>query len=332
MSLLLDRLASIPEAEVPLTPEIEDGMADSVRYLESDAALRSLGEDTYWPKWHSPWWHMVTLWELGEARRIPEPAQRAMIDGLNALPIKIFPIKPADTPPGVDAHRGSSCHCALGTIYQVLAACGCDLDRELPWAKPWFLRYQMADGGLTCDGAAYLTDECPSSMVGTIAPFEAMLLGTWSPEQRAFLERGAAFLSGRELTRGSDTVFNAEERDAARAWVMPCFPRLYFYDVLRGARALVRWAELGGTLAAARPLTGVVRHLIDAFPDGIVRIQRRSFEGPTTIARGADGTWHREQASRFPLLDATSIVGAPSTVLTRQWSEIRKTIARLALA
>nr|MBA3454890.1 hypothetical protein [Deltaproteobacteria bacterium] len=179
-----------------MTPAIKDGIADSLHYLESDAALRSLAEDTYWPKWHSPWWHMMLLWELGEAQRIPVPVQRAMIDGLNALPIKIFPIEPSDTPPGVDVYRGSSCHCALGSMYQVLAACGVDVDRELPWAKPWFLRYQMADGGFNCDGDAYLTDECPSSMVGTIASFEAMLLGEWTSEQRAFLDRGAAFLIG----------------------------------------------------------------------------------------------------------------------------------------
>jgi hypothetical protein len=332
VSALLDRLAMVPDVEVPLTPAIEDGIADSVRYLESDAAVRSLEADTYWPKWHSPWWHMVVLWELGEARRIPERVQRAMVDGLNALPITIFPIQPEDTPPGVDAHRGSSCHCALGTIYQVLAACGLEVDRELPWAKPWFLRYQMADGGFNCDGAAYLTGECPSSMVGTIAPFEAMLLGEWSLDQRAFLERGAAFLVGRELTRGSDTVFNAEEREAAPSWLLPCSPRLYFYDVLRGARALVRYIEAGGGLTASRPLTGVVRHLIAAFPDGIVRVQRRAYDKLTTLARGDDGEWHREPSSRFPLLEATSIVGAPSATLTRQWSELRQAIDRLALA
>lgn len=311
-----------------MTPAIEEGIVDSVRYLESDAALRSIGEDTYWPKWNSPWWHMVLLWELGEARQIPVRVCTAMVDGLNALPIKIFPIKPDDTPPGVDVHRGSSCHCALGSMYQVLAACAVDVDAELPWAKPWFLRYQMADGGLNCDGDAYLTNECPSSMVGTIAPFEAMLLGEWSPEQRAFLERGARFLIGRQLTRGSDTVFNAAEREAAPAWRLPCFPRLYFYDVLRGLSALVRWAERSGTNLPDEAIDGVMTHLTQTFPDGIIRVQRRSYEQPNTLARGADGTWHREPASRFPLLEATSIVGEPCEVLTNQWNKIYQAVRR----
>ncbi len=331
MSELLDRLARVPAAEVPLTLAIEDGIADSVRYLESDAAVQSLEADTYWPKWHSPWWHMATLWELGEARRIPVRVQRAMITGLDALPLKIFPIESWETPPGIDPHRGSSCHCALGTMVQVLAACGVEVDREVPWAKPWFLRYQMRDGGFNCDGDAYRSSECASSMVGTIAPFEAMLDGTWTSEQRAFLERGAAFLLGRELTRGSNTVFNAAERDTAPSWRLACFPRLYFYDVLRGLRALVRWVELSGAPVPASALAGVVTHLVDAFPDGVVRLQRRSYEKPTTLARGADGSWHREPATRFPLLEATSIVGAPSATLTRQWSEVRAAIVRNAL-
>jgi len=331
MSELLDRLGRIPGADVPLTPAIEVGITDSVRYLESDAAVQSLEVDTYWPKWHSPWWHMTTLWELGEARRIPVRVQRAMIAGLDVLPMKIFPIEPEDTPPGVDVYRHSSCHCALGTMVQVLAACGVDVDREVAWAKPWFLRYQMADGGFNCDGDAYRTGECPSSMVGTIASFEAMLAGTWTPEQRALLEKGAAFLVGRELTRGSDTVFNAAERETAPTWLQPCFPRLYFYDVLRGVRALVRWADLSGAPVPASALTGAITHLVDTFPDGVVRLQRRSYEKPNTLARHADGSWKREPASRFPLLEATSIVGAPSAALTRQWAETRQAIVRLAL-
>ena len=311
-----------------MTLAIEDGIADSVRYLESAAALRSIGEDTYWPKWNSPWWHMLLLWELGEARQIPVRIARAMVDGLNALPIKIFPIHPGDTPPGVDVHRGSSCHCALGSMYQVLASCGIDVDTELPWAKPWFLRYQMSDGGFTCDGDAYLASECPSSMVGSIAPFEAMLLGEWAPEQRAFLERGAMFLIRRKLTLGSDTIFNAAERDAAPAWRQPCFPRLYFYDVLRGLSALVRWAEKAGTTLPIEAIDGVMMHISTTFPDGVIRVQRRAYEQPTTLARRTDGTWHREPASRFPLLEATSIVGEPCEVLTNQWNQIRQAVWR----
>ncbi len=96
----------------------------------------------------------------------------------------------------------------------------------------------MADGGLNCDNDAYLIkDEVPSSMVGTIAAFEAVLLYTpreWTTEERTFLEKGAQFLIKRKLMLGSDTKHNASERKSAEDWMKLCFPRLYLYDVLRG--------------------------------------------------------------------------------------------------
>lgn len=197
------RLTGVPELQLPRAASVEAGIADSARYLGSDAALRSLEADVYWPKWHSPWWHMLLLHELGEARRIPDRAAARMIEALDAFPIKIFPVQPGDLPPTADPHRDVLCHCALGSVYQILAACGRDVGRELPWIGPWFARYQMADGGLNCDETAYRAgDECPSSMVATVAPLEAMLLGRpgdWAPDHAAFVDRAAGFLIERRL-------------------------------------------------------------------------------------------------------------------------------------
>jgi hypothetical protein len=327
-SALRDKLARIPDASPG--DDLEAGIADTLSYLDSDAALRSIASDTYWPKWHSPWWHMLLLFELGEARRIPARTATAMVDGLNALPLKIFPIHPEDAP-GANLWRDSTCHCALGCVARVLAACGVDVDAALPWIKPWFPRYQMADGGLSCDDTAYLVKgECPSSMVGTVAPFEAMTLGAWTPDQRAFLARGARFLIGRKLMLGSSTIHNAEERDAQSQWLAPCFPRFYFYDVLRGLAALVRWGERSGQPIPRDAVAGVVDHLAATFPDGVVRVQRQGFAiCPTTLREGADGTWSRQPTSSFPLLDAASAIGRPSAALTRQWAATRRGLLQL---
>ena len=316
-------LARVPDAEpAPIADEL---IATSVRYLASDAAARSLEADTYWPKWDSPWWHMLLLFELGEARRIPPRIASQMVDGLNALPLHVFPIRPEDSPPGTDPSRDSSCHCALGSIHQVLTACGVDVAAALPWVEPWFARYQMADGGASCDATAYLSGECASSMVATIAPFEAMLARPASD----FVDRAAAFLVERRLMNGSPSRHNAEERDAAPAWLRPCFPRFYFYDVLRGMTALVRWAEQGGRSLPLDAVSGVAAHLVAAFPDGEIVLQRRSYAGTPTMAR-IDGAWVRGQpASTFPLLEATSALGRRCPVLTRQWSEARRGLLHL---
>jgi len=322
------RLADVPVPALARTAAIERGIADSVAYLESEAAPRSIALDPYWPKWDSPWWHMLLLHELGEAGRIPGRAVVAMLAGLEAYPLHIFPIHPGEAPPGTDLSRDVACHCALGCMYQVLSAYGVPVGRALPWIEAWFLRYQMADGGLNCDEHAYLkTDECPSSMVGTIAPFEAMLVrGT----QGAFLERGARFLIERALSQGSPTAHNARERDAAPAWRQPCFPRFYYYDVLRGLAALVRWAE-----ATAQPLlyaavAGVVDELIERASDGVIRIGRQAYVGMTTVVPTLErGSAVRQPASTFALLDAVSQIGEPSEALTRQWTAARRGLLQL---
>jgi hypothetical protein len=324
-------LASVPAATVERRPEIERAIGSSVAYLASDAAQRSLGADIYWPKWDSPWWHLLLLHELGESRRIPERAVETMVEGLQALPVKIFPIRPDDLPAGADPHRDTSCHCAVGSIHQVLAACGVDVDRAVPWIRPWLTSYQMADGGLSCDSDAYLqSGECPSSMVGTIALFEAMLERRGrEAQEREFVERAAGFLIDRELVHGSQSVWNAAERDAAPAWLEPCFPRFYFYDVLRGLAALARWAEQEARAIPRHAVATAIGHLVAAFPDGVVRPRRHAWAGRTTTIARRDGAWVREPASTFPLLEVAGRLGEPSEPLTRQWGATRRTLLGL---
>lgn len=320
------QLAAVPDAVVARTAAVERGIADSVAYLGSDAAADSLAADLYWPKWHSPWWHTLLLYELGEARRVPARATAALVAAAEAFPLKIFPIHPGEAPPGTDPSRDVMCHCGLGSLHQMLRALGAPA--PVAYAASWFARYQMADGGLSCDEQAYLVaDECPSSMVGTIAPFEAMLGDATS----AFVARAARFLIGRALVRGSDTVHNAAERAAAAAWPSPTFPRFYFYDTLRGVAALVRWAEQTGSSLPRAAVAEAVDHLVAQFPDGVVRIGRRAFADHTTFQPTLDRTVQlpRVPATTFPLLDAVSVVGEPSEALTRQWTAARHGLLQL---
>lgn len=302
------------------TAEIQD----SVAYLSSPEAVASLEADSYWPKWNSPWWHMLVLHEMGEGGRIPEAAVDALVDSLNALPLKIFPIHPEDMPQGLDPFRHSSCHCAVGNVYQILAGRGVNVDERVPWLRPWMLQYQMADGGMSCDNEAYLVSgECPSSMVGTIPPFEAILRHTpraFTAEEENFLDRCAAFLIGRRLTEGSSSKHNAEEREQAKAWTKLCFPRLYFYDVLRGLSALLEWSERRG-----KPIPWeAIRETVDTL---VPRSSRLSFEGCTTLSRIASGEWQRRQpATFFPLLGSAS---RSSVFLEKEWAIAHATLARL---
>jgi hypothetical protein len=305
-------------------------MSRSVAYLGSAEALRSLEVNCYWPKWHAPWWHMLLLHEMGETTRIPEVAITHLIASIKRMPLQIFPIHAHELPDGVRLDLDTACHCELGNFYRVLTTWGVNVDKELPWIRPWFIKYQMPDGGLNCDSGAYrVTEEIASSMVGTIAAFEAILLHTrnsWTQEEVAFLERAARFLMDRKLMLGSNSRHNAAERDAAPSWMQPCFPRFYFYDVLRGLNALVLWAEQTGKSLPAESIQPVVDHLHERYPDGAVRIERCAFAGKRTLAQTASGEWSedRRPASIFPLLNAVSAVGEFSPYLSWQWQTIRR--------
>jgi hypothetical protein len=286
--------------------------------------LASIAIDPYWPKWDSPWWHLLLRFELGE--EIPRDAAEAMSAGVDRLR-HTFPITPEECA-GVNLQRDIACHCALGCMAQVLAAAGLP---ELPWIEPWFVRYQMADGGLNCDEEAYrVVGECPSSMVATVPALEAMLLGDpagWSAARRTFIDRAARFLIERGLVRGSATVHNAEERDAAPSWHQLTFPRFYFYDVLRGLAALTRWAELTGATLPANVIDPVVAELEAKGP---LRVERNAHAGKTTILPTADHSPSpRAPASTFRLLEEVRQIGSPAPVLERQWAQTRARLAAL---
>ncbi len=310
-------------------------MNESLAYLNSPGALQDMERDSYWPKWNSPWWHMLLLHEMGEAKKIPAALIEKHVDKLRRSPLKIFPILPEEMPAHLSPHRDSPCHCQLGNVYQVLAKWGVDVDQELPWMREWFLKYQMADGGLNCDDGAYrVKDEVPSSMVGTISVFEAVLFHTnreWTEAEKKFLDLGAQFLMKRKLMLGSETVYNADERESAKKWGKLCFPRYYLYDVLRGLNALLGWAEKTGNRIPSEAIEDVVNSISERFPDGNVKLERKSYEGVGTIAPNEKGEWvRRSPAFLFPLLEVVSETGNVSPFLTKQWSEAREKIRKVS--
>lgn len=275
MTGLRDRLAAVAETSVAAPPARPQQIADAIEYLASAAALASVAADPYWPKWRSPWWDMLALYELGLAEQIPKQIARAMVAALDAMP-HTFPIRDDDWPPGANKRRDAECHCALGAIDQVLRGCGIDVDRALPWLAPWYARYQMADGGYNCDETAYLAAGAPpSSMVATVAVLEALVQRP--PSEPA--DRAANLLIARELRHGSPTAYNAAERDAARAWGELTFPRFYFYDVLRGLAALVGWAVGHDRAIPLSAIAPVLEHLLAHAGDGVVRAGRVAWEG-----------------------------------------------------
>lgn len=299
---------------------IEREIESSRAYLASAQAQDSLAADPYWPKWDSPWWHMTVLWELGRARDIPSEASEAMLAALAGRYLTFFPNPREPLPAGKDPWRDAQCHCALGTMYQVLRDCGHDVDAKAPWIRRWFLHYQLPDGGLNCDDAAYAAGGA-SSIQSTLPALEAILRGAkggHTPAEEAFLDRGAAYLMERRLAyrRRDGMVMDARFLEVA-------FPRFYDYDILRGLAFLVEWVIVREGKVPVASVSAAMQQLAGRFPDGVVKVERPGLADAKTLLL-KDGTWVKGGgAGGFALLDACRRKGTPIATLTKAWSGAR---------
>lgn len=111
---------------------IADAVEKSRSYLSSPAALQSIERDPYWPKWDSPWWHMLLLHEMDLAKEIPATSISKMVQVLKNHYLPVFPIKEEEVPTGTGPYRKIACLCAVGNMYQVLFNAGVVVDKELP--------------------------------------------------------------------------------------------------------------------------------------------------------------------------------------------------------
>lgn len=302
-------------------PALTSGLKRSLSYLASPEALQSIARDPYWPKWDSPWWHMLLLYELGLAEKIPAAAVSKLTEVLKGHYLPVFPVRPEEFPEGTDPYRKIACHCAVGSAYQLLFACGVDVDRELPWMRPWLLKYQLPDGGLNCDEKAYLKPVPKSSIVTTLPCLEAVLFcrgRELTAEETAFLDKGAAYLLKHKLFR---KVSTGEVID--KNWLEVTFPRFYEYDFLRGFYFLAKWRKQSGFIIPDE-LTDEVEELVSRqlTPEGMV-LKRYNLASRRSYNPGPDGAWALGEASEFELMKETSFDGCLCPPLTRKWSEVK---------
>lgn len=307
---------SLAPPEAPGEGPLGEAFRQAVASLEEPAAAASLARDPYWPKWDSPWWVMALLDEMGLPWEIPPGAAVAMAERLDAHYLHHFPIQAHEVPAGVDPQMQVMCLCGLGTMLRVLDGAGVDVDQALPWARRWWTRYQLPDGGYNCDEAAYARARPASSMVSTVPMLEALLAVTERPltaDERQVLGRGVAYLVDRRLlfSRRSGALIDPD-------WRRLCFPRFYHYDALRGLALLLEARGHGIEVPEAALAPGW--ELLP--PPGAVAPERRSFEGEgSRVWQG--GAWDRGAARLFPLLEQISRPGVANPWLARRLEALR---------
>ncbi|MFD2444817.1 hypothetical protein ACFSO7_12660 [Bacillus sp. CGMCC 1.16607] len=285
-------------------------MEESIRFLELNSDIDINRSETNRRKWDGYWWHMAVLYEMGEVKQIPEVAIARAKYWLEFQAWPVFIISPEDEPKTeADRMKMDCCHCELAVYYMILKAYGCDLDKELPWIRDWFLKHQLADGGLNCEPEAYI-HSFKSSIVSTLPPLEAILLYTdrdFTEEEAAFLDEGARYLIEHRLVCSKQTghIIDME-------WLKPCFPRFFEYDILRGMSFLVEWSRRRNKPLPTDILHEGMQHLNSYIEAAGLRIGRQVSD--------PKGPWG---GHTFALLEAVSRVGNVSPFLTSQLNVIK---------
>ncbi|MBL8957574.1 MAG: hypothetical protein JNK82_42765 [Myxococcaceae bacterium] len=200
---------------------MREAAAHSVAYLRSDAARASIAKDPYWPKWHSPWWHVMAVREAGF--EVPREALVALCEAAERHYLRSFPRAPEVLPPGKSPKTDVVCFCALATLLEAAEGVA-----TVSWADDFIVRYQLPDGGWNCDEHSHV-----SSIVSTVPVLEYL---HGRPALRQVAERGLEYLLWKQLFRSqrSGAVLDP-------AWLVPSVPRFYEYDLLRGLLLLKRY-------------------------------------------------------------------------------------------
>lgn len=304
---------------------IAKGLINTVNYLESEDALSSIDRDPYWPKWDSPWWHMSVLFEMGLSELIPEKVIDRMILRMNERYLKFFPIHEHELPEGIDYYTRIPCHCQLGNMYQILRSHRADIDMHMPWVRPWFIKYQLPDGGLNCEDDAY-RESLKSSVASSLPVFEAMMMvaeaGELSNEEEQFMAKGIKYLIDHRLVY--KTTGGLMDEDFLKLQ----FPRFYSYDILRGLSLLARWykhfKDKNHQLAvlASEIINEGIKTVMALKVDDQLRVMRSDLFKGNTRAIDENGEFSIvEPKSYFALLNTVGKVNEPSAYLTWLFDE-----------
>lgn len=303
---------------------------DEARDIARDPwMVESLNLDPYWPKWNSPWWYFTLCMEMNYTSSIvPTSLLEHFADRVNEHYLKVFPLKEDEFPAGKDPMRHILCFCAMGTAVQILENSGINTDERIPWLRPWFERYQMADGGYNCDEAAYVRAQPRSSIVSTVPMLEALMKlqeRGLSWRETEILDNGITYMLKRSLFKS--ICKNAPmDPDFTRL----TFPRFYEYDVLRGLSLVSNWAvRFEKTLpfiAIEEALDLCCSKIRD---DGQLYIERQFYADKKTPMY-KDGQWTRgHDVSVFTLLKEAGPLETSSLMLTTALIDVLKNLQKL---
>lgn len=287
--------------------------------LKLDSAIQSVTLDPYWPKWDSPWWKVILLYDAGYKHLIPKDFLKKLIKIIDNHYLHNFPILATEIPKDCDPYRHILCFCGLGNMYKVLEGCGFIVQKELPWWYDWLLRYQLPDGGYNCDEGAY-TGSHKSSFQSTLPMLEAMLLlyqKTGDLEVKTLLDKGANYLLNHEVYKSSSGKIIEED------WFQLSFPNYYDYDILRGFSFLVEWSDLDRTQLPKALVDDCLDKIGNSLnAEGCVVLGKNKLQGEGSLYHKENGWVWSDKSQMFNTLELFSREGDVSVPLSLKWRRL----------
>lgn len=297
-----------------------EALQKTIDYLNSSDAHFSLKRDVYWPKWDSPWWHILLLHELGLIKEAPQSIMELFAEVINDNVLHFFPFTEEEMPKDTDPYRQILCFCAAGSLYQMLYNYGIDVDLKIPWLREWFTKYQLPDGGYNCNEDAYTKDNPKSSMTSTLPMVESLLLfknEDITDSELDSLYKAAEYIVAHRLFRKL-----TDQSIMDPNFIEIRFPRFYEYDFLRGFTFLFNYREKYG-YSFPDFITDEVEELVNRqLVDQIITLKGISFQersyNPTS-----EGKWEKGEASYFDLMKLVMETNHQSLVLTKAWDRMK---------
>lgn len=319
-----DSLAEIIETllqkiRIPLFTLEESFVEETIITLNAPETFESLDRDPYWPKWESPWWKMLLLYEIGASHKIPTPILQKMEERLENHYLSFFPLIEAELPLG-KTDRHILCHCALASLLKIFHAAHRPLQERFSWIRPWFHRYLLPDGGFNCDEAVYSRPTPKSSIVSTVPMLEAMIetFPQKTLEEQTLLQQGISYLLKRHLFRSLAKNFQVIDP----LWVTPGFPRFYEYDLLRGLTCVIQWAIQENQMLPSEAILDAIQQLAPQLNEQGHLISNRIARGKEKTKRlQPSGDWtYGHTVGTFSLLEQIKTRGASFYLTQEFWN------------
>jgi hypothetical protein len=259
----------------------EKPVLKTLEFVSSDQAYEMIERDVYWPKWEHPWWAILALAETGNLSQVPQELMMEFLNCADRQYIHVFPVKPEDADEDVNGYTEVMCFCFLGSLLKVASLMELDLFAYMPWAKDWFTRYQLPDGGYNCDETAYLGSG-KSSLISTVPMLEGMIQYQRFMADETLFEQQAKKAFD-YLIKHNVFMSSSGKEIPGVEWDKLLFPRFYEFDFLRSLEVVLDYGIFKNIPIPEKAINKAVKLLEQKIADKVFYSEKQWLREEKTV-------------------------------------------------